>query len=210
MPTGKISKERPYTPRRGRFAGRTFTSWSAYKNALARSEGFHSHEARRRRPRPVAGREDLFGRRSAERGAHERVLEALNLMREHDYSLSKAARVAATTPGTVLHHVGRQGVRKTASGRYRATKSDSLYRRMWVTGTEGRAGYMDVRGSREARLVARHDNAIRRYLATGRREHLRRFVGRNAAGLELETDPDELVRRYEVGDLDFDQIYEPL
>lgn len=209
MPTGKISTSQPYTPRRGRFAGRTFTSWSEYKDALARSEGFASHEARRRVPRPVSGREDLFARRSAERGAHERVLEALNLMREHNYSLSKASRIAGTTPGTVLHHVGRQGVRKTASGRYRATGRDSLYRRMWVTGTEGRSGYMDVRGSREARLVARHDNAIRQYLATGRRSYLPPFLGRKAAGVELETDPDELVRRYEVGDLDFDQIYEP-
>ena len=56
--------------------------------------------------------------RSAERGAHERVLEALGLVRERGYSLSKAAKVAGTTPGTVLHHVGRQGVRKTPSGRF--------------------------------------------------------------------------------------------
>ncbi len=208
MPTGRISKDRPYTPTRGRFAGRTFTSWSAYKDALAQSEGFQSHEQRRRVGRPAKGRADLLSRRSAERAAHERVLEALGLMRERGYSLSKAAKVAGTTPGTVLHHVGRQGVRKTASGRYRPTKSDSLYRRMWVTHADG-AGYMDVSGSREARLVGRHDAAIRNYLATGRRSYLRPFVGRRAAGGVLLTDPDLIVRRYEVGDLDFDQIYEP-
>ena len=61
-------------------------------------------------------------------------------MRERDYSLARAAREAGTTPGTVLHHVGRQGLRKTSSGRYVPTKSDSLYRRMWVTHIDG-AGY---------------------------------------------------------------------
>jgi hypothetical protein len=129
-------------------------------------------------------------------------------MRDQGYSLHKAARAAGTTPGTVLHHVGRQGVRKTKSGRYQATKSDSLYRRMWVTHVDG-AGYMDVRGSREARLVGRHDAAIRNYLATGRRAYLRPFVGRRAAGGELLTDPAVIVLRYEVGDFDFDGIYEP-
>ena len=209
MPTGKISKAEPYTPRSGRFAGRTFTSWSEYKDALARSEGYANHEQRRRRARPVRGRDDLFARRSAEREAHGRVLFALNLMRERGYSLAKAAKTVGTTPGTVLHHVGRQGLRQTPNGRYQPTGRDSLYRRMWVTGTDGRAGYMDVSGSREARLVARHDAAIGNYLATGRRSYLRPFVGRRAAGVTLETDSDQLVRRYEVGDLDFEQIYEP-
>lgn len=207
MPTGKISKQQPYTPRRGRFAGRAFTSWSQYKDALARSEGFSSHEARRRHARPIRGREDLLGRRPSERAAHERVLEAVRLMRDQGYSLTKASRAAGTTPGTVLHHVGGQGVRKAGSGRYRPTKSDSLYRRMWVTHVDG-AGYMDVYGSREARLVARHDAAIRNYLATGRRSYLRPYVGRRAAGGELLTDPDVIVRRYEAGDFDFDGIYE--
>jgi hypothetical protein len=208
MPTGRISKQHPYTPRSGRFAGRTFTSWSAYKDALARAEGYANHEQRRRLARPPKSRDDLFARRASERDAHGRVLEAHRLMKDRGYSLSKAAKAAGTTPGTMLHHLGRQGLRKTASGQYRATKTDSLYRRMWVTHTDG-AGYKDVRGSREARLVARHDAAIRNYLATGRRSYLRPFVGRRVAGGELLTDPGMIVRRYEVGDLDFDQIYEP-
>jgi hypothetical protein len=207
MPSGRISQERPYTPRRGRFAGRTFTTWAEYKDALALSEGFTSHEARRRRARPILGPEDLSRRRASERAAHERVLEAVRLMRDQGYSLTKASRAAGTTPGTVVRHVGRQGVRKAESGRYRATKSDSLYRRMWVTHVDG-AGYTNVYGSREARLVARHDAAIRNYLATGRRSYLRPYVGRRAAGGELLTDPDMIVRRYEAGDFDFDGIYE--
>ena len=69
-----------------------------------------------RRARPATGRNDLLGRRSAERAAHERVLEAVRLMRERGYSLTRASREAGTTPGTVLHHVGRQGVRRDGVG----------------------------------------------------------------------------------------------
>lgn len=59
----------------------------------------------------------------------------------------------------------------------------------------------------ERRLVAQHDNAIRRYMRHGDFKGLRRFEGKSVYGFELEANPDALDDLAAEGRLDFDTIY---
>ena len=64
------------------------------------------------------------------------ALDALALIRRERLSLSQAARKAGTTPKTVRKYTG-SALRRSPSGRYVPRRRDSLYRRMWITSTEG-------------------------------------------------------------------------
>ena len=60
----------------------------------------------------------------------------------------------------------------------------------------------------EATLVARHDNAVRKYLYTGDHTDLEEFDGMTVAGHQLETDLDELDRYALRGEIRFEDIYD--
>ena len=141
--------------------------------------------------------------------ARERALEALSRMRSEGRSLTRAARIAHTTPVTVRKHVGRTLVR-SASGRYVASPSDRLTRRVWFLTKNGKVEAA-VRGSRQASRVARYMAAVDQYLRTGDAEPLQEFRGqgihsRNQTHRFL-TNTDALDRLALADEVSFDRLY---
>jgi hypothetical protein len=105
-------------------------------------------------------------------------------------SLSQAARLEHTTPRAVLNLIGKQ-LKRNKSGRYVATRGDTLRRDLNVLGFDGYEP-VAVRSSKQAHLAAEHLVAVGRFLRTGDAEWLKPFVGKRVAGVELLTDPDRL------------------
>src|SRR5262245_27816683 len=77
-----------------------------------------------------------------------RAFAVLARMRNRGESLTHAARLEHATPRLVRKHVGRQ-LRRGASGRYSATRSDTLWRDLNVLGYEGYEP-VAVRSSKQA------------------------------------------------------------
>lgn len=121
--------------------------------------------------------------------ARQRALAALARMRRGK-SLSQAARFEHTRPRTVLKFIGKQLKRKS-SGRYTATRGDTLKRELNVLGFEGYVPVV-VRSSNQAQLASAHLIAVNRYLRTGDIEWLKPFIGKRVGGVELLTDPERL------------------
>jgi hypothetical protein len=195
----------PYTPSAGPLAGHSFRSERQYRNALAGFRGYPSWYAQQRAPRLITSVRELFGLHPSERVARGQALEVLGLMRRERLSLEEAAAQADTTPNAVLRHVG-SALRRDASGRYVPTATDRLYRRMRVLTTEGEIE-IDTRGSGVASLIGKHQNAVKRYLATGQTTALSTFVGMKVRGHELETRPDFIDERERRGELSFEESY---
>ena len=119
-----------------------------------------------------------------------RALAVLARMRSRGESLSEAARLEHTTPRTVRKVVGKQ-LKRNASGRYSATRSDTLRRDLSVLGFDGYESVV-VRSSKQAHLAAEHLVAVGRFLRAGDTEWLKPFIGKQVGGVELLTDPDRL------------------
>jgi hypothetical protein len=104
--------------------------------------------------------------------------------------LSRAARDEHTTARTIQKHVGKY-LKRDSSGRYQATRGDTLRRDINVLGFDG---YQPVvtRSSKQASLAAEHLVAVGRFLRTGDTDVLKPFVGKRVGGVELLTDPDRL------------------
>jgi hypothetical protein len=123
--------------------------------------------------------------------ARQRALAVLARMRSRGESLSQAARLERTTPRTVRKIVGKQLKRARTSGRYSATRGDTLRRDLSVLGFDGYEPVV-VRSSKQAHLAADHLVAVGRFLRTGDAEWLKPFVGKRVGGVELLTDADRL------------------
>jgi hypothetical protein len=121
--------------------------------------------------------------------ARQRALAVLARMRRGE-SLSQAARLEHTTPRTVLELIGKQ-LKRNNSGRYVATRGDTLRRDLNVLGFDGYEPVV-VRSSKQAHVAAEHLVAVSRFLRTGDAEWLKPFLGKRAGGVELLTDPDRL------------------
>jgi hypothetical protein len=160
----------------------------------------------RRKTSVVRSRADLTGLSPREREARARSLDALRIMRRDGRSLSRAARLAGTTPGTVRRYTA-GAMERSKGGRFTARPGDRLLRVMNVLSTDGHVTAV-VRGSRGASLVAEHANATQRYLATGDIKVLAPFKGKRVAGLTLETNPDRIEAFALSGELDFEDIYD--
>jgi hypothetical protein len=205
-PRPPISKARPWTPSRGPFAGRTFTSEREYRNALAQRKGLHSWHEQQRLPRQVRRSEQLWALHPSEREARRAALEAVALMRREGLSLSEAADQAGTTTAAVLRHAG--PALEQEQGRYRARRGDRLLRVMVVLGSDGVTHEVEVRGSRAASLVSEHWAALQHYLHTGDDSRLQALEGKTVAGIPLETDPDRIDEWERRGELEIDDIYD--
>ena len=118
------------------------------------------------------------------------ALAVLARMRSRGESLSQATRLEHTTLRTVRKVVGKQ-LKRGTSGRYSATRSDTLRRDLNVLGFDGYESVV-VRSSKQAHLAAEHLVAVGRFLRTGDAEWLKPFVGKRLGGVELLTDPDRL------------------
>ncbi len=111
-------------------------------------------------------------------------------MRSRGESLTEAASLEHTTPRVVRKHVGKQ-LRRGTSGRYTATRGDTLRRDLSVLGTDGYQSVV-VRSSNQAQLASAHLVAANRFLRTGDVEWLKPFIGKRVGGVELLTDPNRL------------------
>jgi hypothetical protein len=99
-----ITHGRPYTPRSGALAGRTFHSEREYRNALARLKGYRSWGQQQRNRPAAVSEEEVRSLTTAEASARARALRALARMRREDISLGEAAAREGTTPNTVIRH----------------------------------------------------------------------------------------------------------
>jgi hypothetical protein len=122
--------------------------------------------------------------------ARLRAFAVLARMRNRGESLTQAARLEHTTPNVVRKLV-RQQLKRDVSGRYSATRSDTLRRDLNVLGYEGYEP-VAVRSSKKAQVAADHLVAVGRFLRTGDKEWLKPFVGRRLGRVELLTDTDRL------------------
>src|SRR5258708_18383491 len=129
-------------------------------------------------------------RKQFQGAARLRALFVLARMRSRGESLSQAARLEHTTPRTVRRVLGKQ-LKRDASGRYSATRSDTLRRDLSVLSFDGYEPVV-VRSSKQAHLAAEHLVAVGRFLRTGDTEWLKPFIGKRVGGIELLTDPARL------------------
>ena len=82
----------PYTPTRGRFAGRKFSSKHAYRNEFARAKGFRSDYSRRiayKSLSSLGGTEALSPKTAQKRND---ALGVVSLMRRLNLNLAQARR----------------------------------------------------------------------------------------------------------------------
>jgi hypothetical protein len=210
MARAPITRANPYTPKSGAAAGITFTSERQYRNALARSKGYGSWGKQQQEARTIRSREDVPSLRKSERDARSRSLDAVSRMRSEGLSLSQAARAAGTTSNAVRRYAG-SALTQTPGGRFTVKASDRLVRPMRVPTPDGPIT-LDVRDSRSAALLARYWSAVGHYLSTGQTDGLQRLRGRsvtvNRQKYGLITDPSELDRLGDTGELAFDDIYD--
>lgn len=134
-----------------------------------------------------------------------RALAVLARMRSQGESLSGAARLEHTTTRTVLSVIPKQ-FRRVSSGRYTATRSDTLRRDLRVLGYEGYEPAV-VRSWKQAQLASAHLSAVNRFLRTGDNNWLKPFFGKRVGGVELLTDPERLQILAEADLVKLDGLY---
>jgi len=141
--------------------------------------------------------------------ARERTLEALQRMRSDGLSLTRATRVAGTTPATARKYVG-SALKRTPSGRWAPTRSDRLTRYIRMLTKDG-VEEVRVRGSNPASRVARHMAAVDRYLRSGEIEALAEFHGQSIQAGRVTypfiTDEATLERLHAAGEVSFERLY---
>lgn len=120
----------------------------------------------------------------------QRALAVLARTRSRGESLSAAARHERTTSRTVLRIIPKQ-FKRSSSGRYTPTRSDTLRRDLTVLGFDGYVPVV-VRSWNQAQLASAHLVAVNRFLQTGDEEWLKPFIGKRIGGVELLADPDRL------------------
>lgn len=138
-----------------------------------------------------------------------RVARTLTRIREGE-SASAAAGAEGTTLRTLHRHAG-SALRKTESGRYRATPSDRLPRPMRFLTPRG-LDTITTRSARTASRIGEYWHAVKHYYDTGDTRRLRPFertplqVGREQ--IPFVTDPRILERLRAAGEIRFEDIYE--
>lgn len=151
---------------------------------------------------------DALPRRS--QNAIENVAHVVTRMRE-GYSLKSAATEHGVSPRTVVR-LGDSALRKDASGRYMAKKSDNLLRVFLVQVHGNQPIEVGVRGSRASSEIAKRAIAQREFVHTGDDTKLRKLSKTkvlDASGREVPflTDLDELERQGDLNVLSYESIY---
>jgi hypothetical protein len=139
-----------------------------------------------------------------------RVTHVIAKMRANNLSLNQASREFGVDPRTVVKRGG-TALRKSATGRYEAKKSDRLLRVLMVPTPDG-TREIAVRGSRRASLLGKYWSGVHKYLSTGNSSGLKKFRDkkiRDANGGEIVfiTDLAELRRLGSAGVFSFQSIY---
>ncbi len=188
-------------------AGRSFTSQYAYRKELARQRGYESVATYRTERKAERFLERLTPSR---RNTYDRVLEAVGIARRNpDKPLSRIAREAGTTTKTITKYAGSAVDR---SGRkWDVKQSDTLPRLMNVLTPEGTETVV-IRDSKEATLLAKYSNALKRYLQTGDATEIEKFKGKTITvrgkRVDLITNRDEIDKLTRGGVIDEYEPYE--
>jgi len=143
--------------------------------------------------------------------ARGRALEVLSLMRTEKLSLSRAARVAGTSPRTVIQYVGK-ALGKSNGRRYNAKPFDRLKRTLNFI-TESGVIAVDTRSSKTATRIAKYFAAVDRCLNDGNIEGLRAFEGESIVVGKIRypfvTNLGILTRLGNAGVIEVEGIYAP-
>jgi len=138
--------------------------------------------------------------------ARIRALAVLSRIRNRGETPTIAAALEHTTLRTVRKYVGKQ-LRRGRTGRYTATRSDTLRRDITVLGSDGYVPTV-VRSSKQAQLASAHLIAVNRFLRPGGDENwLKLFIGKRVGGVELLTDPQRLREFAEADLVKLDGLY---
>ncbi len=216
MPRPQITRAHPYTPRSGKFAGRTFHTEREYRNALAQAKGFRNWDAQRQASVATGSRAGLARLRPAQLAKRDQAFHVLPLMRRYDLDLATGIR--AHNRGNPTERISREAALKyvgsaleSRNGRLAARSHDRLLRVMRFPTSTGVID-LEVKDSRSARRISAYWNAVRVYLDTGDESQLRRFRGKSVRSgkraYPFVTDPETLKRLAYAGELRVDSIYE--
>lgn len=216
MPRPQITRAHPYTPRSGRFAGRTFHTEREYRNALAQAKGFRNWDAQRQAAVTTGSRLGLTRLRPAQLAKRDQAFHVLSLMRRFDLDLATGIR--AYNRGNPTEHISREAALKyvgsaleSRNGRLVARSHDRLLRVMRFPTATGVID-LEVKDSRSARRIGAYWNAVRVYLETGDEHRLHPFRGKSVRSgkraYPFITDPATLKRLAYAGELRVDSIYE--
>lgn len=147
----------------------------------------------------------------AKEDTYRRVLDAIALKRRNpNLSAAEAARRGGTTLPTIQRYAG--SALSFRGGRWTVAAHDTLPRRMLVLTDRGYISML-TKDSRDATLIAEHNNAIREFLVTGSQASLRRFEEydfEDDDGVEhpFITDPRTINRLARAGAVSFLDIYD--
>jgi hypothetical protein len=131
------------------------------------------------------------------------ALEVLNISRNEKKAIRTAAREVGIPFESAMRYI-RPATERRAGGLV-AKKADRLFRPMEVASASGEKVERAVYGSRKARLVGRHGNALRKFLQSGDEEVLTAFRGKRVARVELASDAvliERMAREGTLGDLE--------
>ena len=142
--------------------------------------------------------------------AYQRMLVALNRLRQDHESLQQAAREAGSDPRTVKKLAG-PALRKAKNGRYSATHGDQLLRVIKIPTPEG-LREVGIRGSRRASAVGEYSAAVERFIVTGDRTRLSKFTGKGIPSdsgeiIPFITDTAVLKPLGNAGQISFESLY---
>lgn len=211
---GRISSS--YRPARGRFAGRTFRTKHAYREALARSKGYRTYSAERRAYRSINTLAAIRRLSATAQQKRADALEVLGIIRQSKRDLSSAVRQfnllnpdRRITSRTVIKY-GKPALRR-AKGLWTAKPYDRLLRILRFPTREGVID-LEVRDSRSASLIGEYWNAVAKSVATGDSRDLRRFRGKSVrsgkVGWPFLIRPEVLDNLGDAGEFNFETIYE--
>ena len=138
------------------------------------------------------------------------MTHVITKMRTDNVSLQQASREYKLDPRTVVR-LGGSALRKRANGRYAPKPSDRLLRVLVILTPEG-PREIALRDSRQASEVAKHWDAVQRYLQKGDDSVLPRFrhiriSDAKGVRVRLLTDVEEIDRFGNAGVLSFESLY---
>ena len=103
---------------------------------------------------------------------YDASLEVLRMMRKGE-TFSKASKTAGVSPRTAKRFLG--NTLQKRKNRLHAKKDDSLLRKLWII-ENGREEWIQVRGIKKARTVAKYHSAIGQATSQGTTNSLEKFA----------------------------------
>jgi len=171
-----------------------------------------SRASRRRKPKlavPKTARE-YFSLPAEFRDSYERTLHVISEMRAFGRSLRRTSQEIGINP-RLVKQLARSALRKSANGRYVATRNDRLLRVLVILTVNG-LDSIAVNDFRQASLIGNYWVAVQRYLLIGDPSRLEAFEGvkiTDVNGQEylLLTNLEELMRLGYAGAVSIESIY---